>query len=186
MKAILVIALSLLVLIDGHRYRPYRRPNRFRRNSSICRSSNPCGSFYLYKERVVPAGSTCPTSVFTGGGFGRSASSEISNSNSASTRSESSEESVGSNESLGMESVDSLEVSNGSISNEEERRYGYGGGFNRLRRICVSNYFPIFLLFFRKRVAKLQNTTVVFSSKNFSCDKPRHCKTIVFFLKKKE
>ena len=145
MKAILVIALSLLVLIDGHRYRPYRRPNRFRRSSRICRSSNPCGSSYLYKERVVPAGSTCPTSVFTGGGFGRSASSEISNSNSASTRSESSEESVGSNESLSMEYVDSLEeVSNGSISNEDdERHYGYGGGFNRLRRICVRDNFHV-------------------------------------------
>ena len=93
---------------------------------------------------MVPAGSTCPTSVFTGGGFGRSASSEISNSNSASTRSESSEESVGSNESLSMESVDSLEVSNGSISNEdEERHYGYGGSFNRLRRICVRDNFHV-------------------------------------------
>ena len=139
MKAILVFALSLLVLIDGHRYRPYRRPNRFRRSSRICRSSNPCGSFYLYKERVVPAGSTCPTSVFTGGGFGRSASSEISHSNSASASE--------SNESLSMESVDSLEeTSNESVSNEEERRYGYGGGFNRLRRICVSNYFPYLFL----------------------------------------
>ena len=146
MKAILVIALSILVLIDGHRYRPYRRPNRFRRNSRICRSSNPCGSFYLYKERVVPAGSTCPTSVFTGGGFGRSASSEISNSNSASARSDSIEESFGSNESLSMESIDSFEeTSNESLSNEEEeRRYGYGGGFNRLRRICVSNCFPTY------------------------------------------
>ena len=179
MKAIFVITLSLLVLIDGHRYRPYKRPNRFRRSSRICRSNNPCGgSFFLYKEIVVPSNSNCPT--FTGGGFGRSASSEVSNSNSASTLSESSEESVGSNEGFSMESTDSLEeVSNGSISNEEEERhYGYGGGFKRLRRICVSIFFlPIFNSF----CYELLSTSLLNNRIFFLTDK-RHNLTICFLL----
>ena len=70
MKCLVVLALALLVVADAHRHwgRPKPRPWGGK-PTSVCAGTNPCGSIYKYREKVVKAGVDCPDSPY--GPYGR-------------------------------------------------------------------------------------------------------------------
>merc|ERR1719219_1052962 len=70
MKCLVLLALALLVVADAHRHwgRPKPRPWGGK-PTSVCAGTNPCGSIYKYREKVVKAGVDCPDSPY--GPYGR-------------------------------------------------------------------------------------------------------------------
>ena len=70
MKCLVVLALALLVVANAHRHwgRPKPRPWGGK-PTSVCAGTNPCGSIYKYREKVVKAGVDCPDSPY--GPYGR-------------------------------------------------------------------------------------------------------------------